>query len=75
MNADIAPMIVPAEFPELLALAWNRDAARPIPAEEAFALYERNWRFVDQKRLTTREKLLIQTLADKFGRGILLTTV
>ncbi|CAN7629942.1 hypothetical protein [Mesorhizobium sp. LjRoot246] len=75
MNADIAPMIVPAEFPELQALAWNRDAERPIPAEEAFALYERNWRFVDQKRLTTREKLLIQTLADKFGRGILLTTV
>ncbi|RWC26196.1 MAG: hypothetical protein EOS27_25960 [Mesorhizobium sp.] len=75
MNADIAPMIVPAEFPELQALAWNRDAARPIPAEEAFALYERNWRFVDQKRLTTRERLLIQTLADKFGRGILLTTV
>ena len=56
MNADIAPMIVPAEFPELQALAWNRDAARPIPAEEAFALYERNWRFVDQKRLTAREK-------------------
>ncbi|MER9586871.1 hypothetical protein [Mesorhizobium sp. M0276] len=75
MNADIAPMIVPAEFPELRALAWNRDPTRSIPAEEAFALYERNWRFVDQKRLTTREKLLIQTLADKFGHGILLTTV
>ncbi|MER8753260.1 hypothetical protein NKH57_29235 [Mesorhizobium sp. M1050] len=75
MNADIAPMIVPAELPELGALAWNRDPARSIPAEEAFALYERNWRFVDQKRLTTREKLLIQTLADKFGHGILLTTV
>ena len=75
MNADIAPMIVPAEFPELQALAWNRDAERPIPAEEAFALYERNWRFVDQKRLTMREKLLIQMLADKFGHGTLLTTV
>jgi hypothetical protein len=75
MTADIAPTVVPAEFPELQVLAWNRDAARPIPAEEAFALYERNWRFVDQKRLTTREKLLIQTLADKFGHGILLTTV
>ncbi|RRI05876.1 hypothetical protein EH240_04880 [Mesorhizobium tamadayense] len=73
MTANIAP-IVPAEFPQLQALAWNRDAARPIPAEEAFALYERNWRFVDQKRLTQREKLLIRKLADKFGHGILLTT-
>ncbi|TWI37340.1 hypothetical protein IQ26_02622 [Mesorhizobium tianshanense] len=74
MNADIAPMIVPAEFPELQALAWNRDVARPIPAEEAFALYERNWRFIDQKRLTAREKLLIQNLANEFGHGVLLIT-
>jgi hypothetical protein len=74
MTADIAPMIVPAEFPELQALAWNRDVARPIPAEEAFALYERNWRFIDQKRLTAREKRLIRDLADKFGHGVLLTT-
>jgi hypothetical protein len=75
MHADTAPTIIPAEFPELQALVWSRDATRPIPAEEAFAIYERNWRFVDQKRLTTREKLLIQNLADKFGHGILLTTV
>ncbi|MBZ9851698.1 hypothetical protein LB565_27290 [Mesorhizobium sp. CA14] len=73
MTANIAP-IIPAEFPELQALVWNRDVARPIPAEEAFALYERNWRFVDQKRLTAREKLLIMKLADEFGHGTLLTT-
>jgi hypothetical protein len=73
MTANIAP-IVPAKFPQLQALAWNRDTARPIPAEEAFALYERNWRFVDQERLTVREKLLVRKLADKFGHGILLTT-
>ncbi|TPI10226.1 hypothetical protein FJW06_24035 [Mesorhizobium sp. B4-1-3] len=73
MTANIAP-IIPAEFPELQALAWNRDVSRPIPAKEAFALYERNWRFVDQKRLTVREKLLIMKLADEFGHGILLTT-
>lgn len=74
MNADIAPMIVPAEYPELQTLAWSRDAMRPIPAEEAFALYERNWRLVDQKRLTAHEKLLIQKLTNEFGHGVLLTT-
>jgi len=73
MNTYALPMIVPAEFPELQALLWDRDVARPIPAEEAFALYERNWRFVDQTRLTAREKLLIQNLADEFGHGVLLT--
>ncbi|TPI41641.1 hypothetical protein FJW07_03775 [Mesorhizobium sp. B3-1-9] len=73
MTANIAP-IIPAEFPELQALAWNRDVTCPIPAKEAFALYERNWRFVDQKHLTAREKLLIMKLADEFGHGILLTT-
>ncbi|TPN70774.1 hypothetical protein FJ986_00645 [Mesorhizobium sp. B1-1-1] len=74
MRTDITPMIVPAEFPELQALVWSRDVTRPIPAEEAFAIYERNWRFVDQERLTTSERLLIQNLAEKFGQGILLTT-
>ena len=64
----------PAEFPELKMLAWNRDAMCPIPAEEAFALYERNWRFVDQQRLTARERQLIHGLAKQFGRGVLLTT-
>ncbi|TGQ11956.1 MULTISPECIES: hypothetical protein [unclassified Mesorhizobium] len=72
MTANIAP-IIPAEFPELQALAWNRDVSRPIPAKEAFALYERNWRFVDQKRLTAREKLLVEELANKFGHGVFLT--
>ena len=72
MHTDIAPMIVPAEFPELQALLWNRDATRPIPAEEAFAFYERNWRFIGQTRLTGREKLLIKKLADEFGRGVFL---
>ncbi|MBZ9669399.1 hypothetical protein FJ970_24095 [Mesorhizobium sp. B2-1-8] len=74
MKAQLEPMIDPAEFPELQALLWNRDVARLIPANEAFALYERNWRFVDQTRLTAREKLLIQNLASEFGHGILLTT-
>lgn len=74
MTAHVAATIVPAEFPELKMLAWNRDVMRPIPAEEAFALYERNWRFVDQRRLTAREKRLIDGLAKAFGRGVLLTT-
>jgi hypothetical protein len=64
--------IVPAEFPELDLLAWSRDPARPIAAAEAFALYERNWRFVDRENLTVREKLLIEELTEEYGHGFLL---
>lgn len=66
------PEIVPAEFPELKTLVWNRDPARPIAAEEVFALYERNWRFVDQDFLTDKERLLIQELTDEYGHGHML---
>jgi hypothetical protein len=43
-------------------LAWNRDAARPISAEEAFHLYKRNWRQVDAERLTLAEAELVRRL-------------
>ncbi len=58
------------EYPELALLCWNR-SDRFVPAREAFALYERNWRFVDQARLTARERALIDRLAQRFGNGVL----
>lgn len=62
-------MIIPKEFPELNLLVWNRDPARPITRDVAFALYERNWRFVDADRLTPREAALVRDLAGEFGHG------
>ncbi|MBB4480007.1 hypothetical protein [Rhizobium etli] len=67
-------MIVPKDFPELKSLVWNRDPARAMPACEAFALYERNWRFVDTARLTEREMQLIRDLAAAYGNGVLLVS-
>ena len=58
------------DYPQLALLAWNR-AIRVIDAEEAFALYEGNWRFVDQATLTPAEAALIRTLTDQFGHGVL----
>lgn len=62
-------MVVPGEFSELALIAWNRDPARPIPAAEAFALYEANWRHVDPARMTPAEADLVETLAREFGQG------
>ena len=58
------------QWPKLRELAWNR-ADRWIPAEEALALYERNWRFVQPDELTTEEATLIDRLKLRFGGGVL----
>jgi hypothetical protein len=55
-------------WPALRELAWNR-TNRWITGQEALALYERNWRFVDQASLDPRERELIGDLAQRFGAG------
>lgn len=57
-------------YPNLHLLCWNR-AERFVPAAEAFALYERNWRFVDEKNLLPAERELIERLARTYGGGLL----
>lgn len=58
-----------ADYPALRDIVWNRRAVW-LPARDAFALYERNWRHVDGDRLTPREAELIRDLARRFGNGI-----
>jgi hypothetical protein len=70
----VPEMIVPDDFPELKMLVWNRDSARPIPARVVFALYERNWRFIDTSRLTGEEAQLIRDLTALYGNGVLLVS-
>lgn len=69
MPKHYAELIVPKDYPQLGLLAWNRDAARPIPREEAFELYERNWRHVDVDHLTPGEADLINELTQEFAQG------
>jgi hypothetical protein len=56
------------DYPQLRDLAWNR-VDRFIPVEEAFQLYERNWRFIDAARLDERERQLIERLKASCGNG------
>lgn len=58
------------DYPELALLAWNR-VVREVDEDEALALYEANWRFVDVQRLTTKEKALIDRLVQQYGHGVL----
>lgn len=57
-------------YPNLELLCWNR-ADRFLTDRDAFGLYERNWRFVDTKRMSREERDLIGRLAAKYGNGVL----
>jgi hypothetical protein len=59
-----------ASYENLKALCWNR-RDRYLGDEEAFRLYERNWRFVDRRRLKPAERALIERLATRYGNGVL----
>ncbi len=58
------------DYDNLKALCWNR-GLRFLGAEEAFRLYERNWRHIDHKNISGAERSLIARLADRFGNGVL----
>ena len=71
LDKFIQDLVVDIEhWPVLNELAWNR-TDRWIPAEEALALYERNWRFVEPQQLTRAEADFIDRLKNQFGNGVL----
>jgi hypothetical protein len=59
-----------AQYPQLKDLCWSA-AVTELPARYAFAIYERNWRFIDRQRLVPRERLLLETLTRRFGAGVI----
>lgn len=58
-----------ADYPQLKLLAWNR-RDDVIEGDEALALYERNWRYVDREQLTEKEQQLIDQLVIQYGNGV-----
>jgi hypothetical protein len=59
-----------AAYENLAALCRNR-RDRYLGAEEAFRLYERNGRLVDQRSMKLVERALIERLAARYGNGVL----
>lgn len=59
-----------AAYENLSMLCWNRRGTF-IPAEEAFRLYERNWRLVDTRHLLPAERDLIDRLKARHGNGVM----
>ena len=64
-------LIAVAEYENLAGLLWNR-GGRFVTDEEAFRIYERNWRFVDAGRMQPAERALVDRLVHKYGNGVFL---
>ena len=70
MSAAIDTFVI-GDYPQLRLIAWNRDPHDAITGEEAFGLYERNWRFVDESAMLPHERALVDRLTREYGDGIL----
>lgn len=70
MRTVISTFVI-GDFPQLRLIAWNRNPQDVITGEEAFDLYERNWRFVDENAMTPCERAVVERLTREYGHGIL----
>lgn len=68
-SGDWLPLkIQPEEFPGLQRLAWQASPApHTLTPREAWELYERNGRHLDQSRLVASERALIDALGQIYG--------
>lgn len=55
-------------YRELNLLLWDMHT-KFIAPKTAFELYEKRWGYVDQTKLTKKEKNLIKDLIQRFGNG------
>ena len=59
-----------ATYPSLELLCWNLAAPR-VTRRDAFAIYERNWRWIDAANTPPHERAFIDSLAAEFGGGLI----
>ena len=57
-------------YPNLKLLCWNLATPR-ITRRDAFAMYERNWRWIDAASTPAHERAFIDSLAEEFGGGLI----
>ena len=55
-------------YPQLRKLAWQLGARKQLTAKEALDIYERNWRHLNERALTPRERKLVKLLFQSSGR-------
>lgn len=56
-----------ADYPELKRLAWNLQGTDTLSPRDALAIYQRNWRHVDEAALDAHERALVAALQQAFS--------
>lgn len=56
-----------ADYPQLKRLTWNLHGVDTLSPRDALAIYERNWRHVDETALDVRERALVDALRLAFS--------
>lgn len=56
-------------YPQLQRLAWHQPGVTELSAREALAVYERNWRHIDEAKLEPQERALVAALVRTVGGG------
>jgi hypothetical protein len=59
-----------SDFPQLKQLCWNLKTEF-VTRADALAIYERNWRLVDQDNLEPTERRFIDDLVMQLGKGVM----
>lgn len=59
------------QYPQLKMIAWSIPHAKEIKPQIALALYERNWRYIDQAAMQPHERALLNQLVKEYGNGCL----
>ena len=69
-----APRLIRLErYPQLRQIAWHLGSeVTALGPQEAFDLYERNWRHVDRQAMPANEAALLKRLTASVGKGVLL---
>lgn len=57
------------DYPELKRLAWQVHGVETLSPTEALSIYERNWRHVDETRMSEDERALVHALREAFSGG------
>lgn len=57
------------DYPQLTQLAWQVHGVETLSPKEAWDIYERNWRHIDEQALAVSERQLIAALRLAFGGG------
>jgi transcriptional regulator with XRE-family HTH domain len=63
---ELPQQIKIANFPELKKLAWQIKSTAELTPNEAWKIYTRNWRYIDQELLSKMESELIKKLQENF---------